>query len=218
MVSAQRRRALNATARAAATTRAPHRSLEETRQFSTHSFQRTLATTHKHGGDAPTLVTIAPPMHSESISPNARAAAAARLSTASRVRVALLALGAAVLLAVAAWLSPSAVGIGTHTQLGIPACTWPTTLGLPCPSCGMTTAFAFAADGRLVDSFRTQPMGCLLAVATGALAVVAGYAAVTGSQLVGVLAKSMSASGWWLLGSALFLSWGYKILDFRGAL
>lgn len=61
-------------------------------------------------------------------------------------------------------------------------------------------------------------MGCLLAVATAAFAVVAGYAAVTGSQLVGVLAKSLQPAGWWLLGAALLLAWGYKILDFRGAL
>ncbi len=61
-------------------------------------------------------------------------------------------------------------------------------------------------------------MGCLLAIGTAALAVVAGYAALTGSQLVGVLAKSLQPAGWWLLGGALLLSWGYKIVDFRGAL
>ncbi|MSR69632.1 MAG: DUF2752 domain-containing protein [Phycisphaerales bacterium] len=157
-------------------------------------------------------------MQVEAISPIARAAQAARLTLAARVRVSLLAIGALGLLAVAAWLQPAAAGVGTHTQLGIPVCTWITTLAIPCPSCGMTTAFALAADGRLIDSLRTQPLGFLLAIATAALVVVTGYAAVTGSQLVGVVAKSLQPAGWWLLGGALLLSWGYKILVFRGVI
>ncbi len=160
--------------------------------------------------------TLPPPMQADSISPIATAARLARLSTARRIRVAALAVAAIALLAVAAWLQPAAAGVGTHTQLGIPACTWPTTLGMPCPSCGMTTAFAYAADGRLIDSFRTQPFGCVLAVATAALAIVAAFAAITASPIVEVMIRSLHSAGWWILGGALLLSWGYKILDYRG--
>ncbi len=146
----------------------------------------------------------------------AAAAHASALSRGGRFRMGLFAFSALALLAVAAWLTPAAGGMGTHTQLGIPACTWPTTLGLPCPSCGMTTAFALAADGRLIDSFLAQPFGCLLAIATAAFVVVAGYATVTGSQLVAALFKSVSGVGWWLVGATLLLSWGYKIVESRG--
>ncbi len=146
----------------------------------------------------------------------AAAARANALSCAARVRMGALACGALALLAVAAWLQPATNGMGTHTQLGIPACTWPTTLGIPCPSCGMTTAFAHAADGRFIDSFRAQPFGCLLAIATAALVMAGGYAAFTGSQLVGVLLKSVPSAGWWLLGGALLASWGFKIVESRG--
>lgn len=86
----------------------------------------------------------------------------AHLSTRERLVVAALSLCAITLLSVAAWLQPASAGMGTHTQLGIPACSWPATIGLPCPSCGMTTAFALAADGRFFDSFRAQPIGFCL--------------------------------------------------------
>ena len=33
----------------------------------------------------------------------------------------------------AAYLTPSAEGLGTHTQLGMPSCGWIHTMGIPCP-------------------------------------------------------------------------------------
>ncbi len=156
------------------------------------------------------------PMSVASIPSPSATARAARLSPRERLVIAALSLSAIALLAVAAWLDPSSGGMGTHTQLGIPACSWPATLGLPCPSCGMTTAFAFAANGRFVESARAQPMGFILAVATAGLAVVAGYAALTGSRMLGVIASAMSGRFWWALGAAVLLAWGYKIVVVRG--
>ena len=65
-------------------------------------------------------------------------------------------------------LTPNPHGHGTHTQLHLPSCPWPQTVGGPCPTCGMTTAFAFAADGRFLRSFLTQPCGFALALMTAA--------------------------------------------------
>ncbi len=53
-----------------------------------------------------------------------------------------------VVLGIAAWLTPSPSGMGTHTQLNLPQCGWIVMMDLPCPTCGMTTAFAFAAVAK----------------------------------------------------------------------
>lgn len=138
------------------------------------------------------------------------------LSVRERLVFATLSLGAITLLSVSAWLQPSAEGMGTHTQLGIPACTWPATIGLPCPSCGMTTAFALAADGRFIDSFLAQPIGFLFAVAAAGFVVVSAYAAFTGSRILSAITDKIGGRFWWFFGAALLLSWGYKIVVFRG--
>ena len=140
----------------------------------------------------------------------------AHLSTRERLVVAALSLCAITLLSVAAWLQPASAGMGTHTQLGIPACSWPATVGLPCPSCGMTTAFALAADGRFLDSLRAQPMGFLLAIVTAGFAVVSSYAALTGSRMLSAITDKIGGRFWWFFGAAILLSWGYKMLTFGG--
>lgn len=139
-----------------------------------------------------------------------------RLSIQERLIIAALSLCAITLLCVAAWLQPSAEGMGTHTQLGIPACSWPATIGLPCPSCGMTTAFALAADGRFFDSFMAQPSGFLLAVAAAGFAVVSAYAALTGSRMLNAITVKIGGRFWWVFGAVVLFSWGYKIMTFRG--
>jgi hypothetical protein len=87
---------------------------------------------------------------------------------ATRLTAAAVLLGCLGLLAVAAWLEPAQAGLSTHTQLGLSGCAWQADHGGPCPSCGMTTAFALAAEGRLAASFVAQPAAALLAVLTAA--------------------------------------------------
>ena len=93
------------------------------------------------------------------------------------------------LLLVAAGLTPSGRGYGTHTQLGLEPCGFEVAYGLPCATCGMTTAFALAADGRLVTSFLVQPAGMVLAVMTAMAAVVGGWTLVSGMSLGSLLAS-----------------------------
>ena len=77
--------------------------------------------------------------------------------------------GCLAILLLAAYLRPSPSGMGTHQQgLGLPACNFLRTTGLPCPSCGMTTSFAWFAKGNLLASAYVQPMGTILALLAAA--------------------------------------------------
>jgi hypothetical protein len=75
----------------------------------------------------------------------------------------------AAVLGVARWLEPAERGYGTHEQLGLPPCAFRALTGVPCPSCGMTTSFAYAVRGRLWSAAWTNPGGCLLAVGVAGL-------------------------------------------------
>ncbi|MBM4110160.1 MAG: DUF2752 domain-containing protein [Phycisphaerae bacterium] len=131
----------------------------------------------------------------------------ARLTPRERFASLVVGLVCATPVVVAAFLRPDPSGIGTHAQLGIPSCTWPTAMGITCPSCGMTTAFAHAAAGDLLASLRTQPMGFLLAVVATAVGMLGLLGAVTGSRLGYWLCRSPGRAGWWTLGSIAVASW-----------
>ncbi len=136
---------------------------------------------------------------------------------AGRDRLAAFGIAAAAFapLAVAAWLEPSGSGFGTHEQLGLPACGWIAGLGMPCPSCGMTTSFAFAARGDFAAAFAAQPMGALLAICAALVAVVAGWTALSGSRSWEVLWSAMGRRFWWGFVGVAALAWVYKIAAMR---
>jgi len=129
-----------------------------------------------------------------------------------------VAVGAASLLGVAAWLDPSPQGLGTHSQLRLPPCGWILTMDLPCPTCGMTTAFAHAADGNLVGSFVAQPMGAALAVATAIALLLGTYTVATGSRVAALFGRLCNRRAAWLLGTAFVAAWVYKIIAYKEVL
>lgn len=116
------------------------------------------------------------------------------------------------LLGVARWLAPSRDGLGTHTQLGFLACSAPVVTGYPCPTCGMTTAFALTVRGRWWEAFNAQPTGWALCVLVMVTAVLAGSAVVTGKSWR-VNWYRISPVRVVLIGVGLLLAgWAYKIV------
>jgi hypothetical protein len=125
----------------------------------------------------------------------------------------LLALGVAAAaltpLIIAATLAPDRSGMGTHLAMGFHRCEFLATTGLPCPSCGMTTSFAWFVRGNWLASLYVQPMGFLIALACGGLFWTALYIALTASPLhrltrqlpgvlviIGLLSLGIVAWGW----------------------
>jgi hypothetical protein len=87
-----------------------------------------------------------------------------RLNIVQRVVAAIIGIVTLMPLCVASRLTPNPNGVGTHTQIrGLTACPFEARYGIPCPSCGMTTSFAYFSRGNIVASFYIQPMGCVLA-------------------------------------------------------
>jgi hypothetical protein len=85
-----------------------------------------------------------------------------RLGKTTRVLLAFFALGLSSMLVVARGLEPDPRGFGTHTQLGLWPCAFKETTGRPCPTCGMTTSFAWFVRGKLDRSWWANPAGSLL--------------------------------------------------------
>jgi hypothetical protein len=53
---------------------------------------------------------------------------------------------------------------GTHRQLGLPACHVQSLLGIPCPSCGMTTSVSLCMHGDFTAACRVNWAGVVVAV------------------------------------------------------
>lgn len=143
--------------------------------------------------------------------PAPRFPAAPLAPAAERLIAGVVAAGCLALLAVAAWLTPAQAGHGTHEQLGLPPCGWLVVTGHPCPTCGMTTAFALAADGDLAGAFDAQPFGLILALGTAAGFWASMHVAVTGSRAGRLAARLLQPRVLWLAAGAWGASWAYKI-------
>ena len=110
----------------------------------------------------------------------------------------------------AATLKPDSDGMGTHMQMGLPECGFVQATGLPCATCGCTTAFAHAADGSLLSALVTQPFGALLALTLAMLALIAAWSALSGMSLIPLGPAVMNrrfALAWLVL---LLGRWAYK--------
>lgn len=120
------------------------------------------------------------------------------------------------LLLVATSLAPSVDGHGTHTQLGLKSCAWASLFDMPCPSCGMTTAFAHAAEGSFTASMAAQPMGFILAIGTAIVFWGALHVALFGSAVGQFAIQMVRPSTLWIFGGAAAAAWAYKIVTWPG--
>lgn len=87
----------------------------------------------------------------------------------------------------AAMLTPSPVGHGTHTQLGLPPCGFLVFSGYPCPGCGLTTAFAHMVRLQVVGAWHANPFGIALFLCTVAFIPLAAVGFVRGWPVVATL-------------------------------
>jgi hypothetical protein len=115
------------------------------------------------------------------------------------------------LLVTAARLSPSPTGMGTHTQLGLDECQFALRTGIPCPSCGMTTSFAWFVRGNFPASVYVQPMGFLLAVGTVVTFWAGLYVVATGRSVYRLVSLGPSRYYVSLFMALAIAAWAWKI-------
>src|SRR5205807_1533438 len=92
-----------------------------------------------------------------------------RINWKVRIALLLIVLGLGTVFTIAVRLDPyeddgTPRRMETHTQLGLPPCTFYKVTGMPCPACGMTTSFALLAHGDMGGSLQAHPIGTLLAL------------------------------------------------------
>ncbi len=102
-----------------------------------------------------------------------------RLSKEKRFKAAFI---AAVI--IAAWVLALLIGSGTVSGTSLfGVCAFEQKHNMPCPFCGMTRAVSKFAAGDIIEAFRLQPAGALLAAAT-ALAMIYFTCRAIGFELV----------------------------------
>lgn len=96
-------------------------------------------------------------------------------------------------------LVPDPSGLGTHRQLGLAECPTLARSGRPCPTCGMTTAFAHLADGSLAKAWSVQPTAVFIALLAAGAAIWAAASAWRGRSIG--FTSGDAALAWWACGS-----------------
>ncbi len=126
-----------------------------------------------------------------------------------RIRGLAIALPCWAVLAVAAWLSPSDTGTGTHRKLGLPPCNFLATTGYPCPTCGMTTSMSAMAHGQFALAWLAQPFGMVLFAACVVAAGAGTFEAYTGRNAF----ARLRPRAWWafVLVLGVLAGWGLKV-------
>lgn len=133
-----------------------------------------------------------------------------RTRKATRFAWGVTAAACATILGIAAYLPPSPSGHGTHEALGLNPCGFVIRTGLPCPTCGMTTAYSHLVRGHFVRSFVSQPTGMLLGLLTIGLTIAGTAVAATGQSYYldwnGVSPRVLLG-----LGLLILFGWGFKL-------
>lgn len=124
----------------------------------------------------------------------------------------------AAMIVVAIRLTPSSTGVGTHEQLGFPACGFLTLTGWPCPSCGLTTSFTHLVHGNVVQAAIVQPFGICLFISLAYLFVYSLWAFAVARPLSALTESVAFERVQLILLAVLLVSWVYNILRFKSVL
>ena len=111
-------------------------------------------------------------------------------------------------------LKPDSRGLGTHEQLMLRPCSFHALTGLPCPSCGMTTAFAHMAHGQFRKAFIAQPLGALGFLLCVILLPIVLFAAIADRNLLEISERVPWKMVMWALGTLFVLAWLFKLYMF----
>lgn len=127
--------------------------------------------------------------------------------------IALVPVGAATwVVALLVPIEPDPRGYGTHEALGWEPCGWPSAFGIPCPTCGATTAACHVLHLHPLQALAAHPFGAAMTVVGLWIAVVALLDIVRGRSFV---ARTLGLRPWLWLGWGLLLllaSWGLRLL------
>jgi len=124
---------------------------------------------------------------------------AADVERGDRIEAAAVLLIAAGVLVTALLLTPSPQGFGTHEQLLVIPCAFRWITGLPCPLCGMTTAFTLMARGDVLAALGAHVLGPPLYLATWLLGLNAVVELVRGRSPLSAWLRSVQGARWVLL-------------------
>jgi hypothetical protein len=125
--------------------------------------------------------------------------------------------GSVAVIVLAFVLRPDPRGVGTHEQLGIAPCGFLRDHGIPCISCGMTTAFAAMAHGDPASAFRANPFGSLLFVLVLLAPLHFSRTLVSGADPLSILHTRRARVVLPIAGALLLLNWGLMVLIARSA-
>lgn len=78
----------------------------------------------------------------------------------------------------AAQIVPNPAGFGTHEVFGLPPCLFKTVVGIPCPSCGLTTSFVQLLHGQIGTAWHANPAGFPFLAGLIAIGCVSIYGAI----------------------------------------
>lgn len=124
---------------------------------------------------------------------------------------------ACAVLAVAGWLEPAARGYGTHMQLGLPPCAFLQLTHLPCPSCGLTTCFAWAIRLNFRNALRANPFGILAFLGTVSLIPISIFLLWRRISFRRITESAHFSKAIYAATALYFLSWIFKLADFQYA-
>ncbi len=130
----------------------------------------------------------------------------------NRLGWALLGCGALLVLLLARVLQPDPSGFGTHRQLGLPPCGFLLLTSLPCPACGLTTAFAHMARLEVASAMRAHLLGAPLFALTVATVPLSFFACLRAWPIVETMKRLRARRIAAIIAVAALVSWVARIV------